>query len=266
MNSSCILLNKHSGVTSFDALKPIKTALNTGKVGHTGTLDKFARGLLIVLTGRALKLSQWFLHSDKKYIADVLFGSETDTLDPEGSVVASAPPPSLSDLEKILPNFTGTIMQSPPLYSAVHINGRRAYEIARSGESAEIKTRPVTIYSLELLSYEPPLAKIAVHCSSGTYIRSLARDIALAINSCAHLSALLRTNIGKFSVTDAVDSDCKIKMLPIDKTIFENINIPSLEVDKITASAIKNGRQSLLKMTGTYAVFCEDEFIKVITL
>ncbi|MCL2759407.1 MAG: tRNA pseudouridine(55) synthase TruB, partial [Treponema sp.] len=171
-----ILLNKQPGITSFDALRDIKRALGTGKVGHTGTLDKFAQGLLIVLTGNALRLSQWFTGCDKKYTGRIKFGIETDTLDPEGNVIGEAALPSREQVENVLCKFTGEIKQAPPLYSAIHVNGQRASNLARAGKTPEMKERPVTVHELKLLSWEPPFADIFVHCSSGTYIRSLSRD------------------------------------------------------------------------------------------
>jgi tRNA pseudouridine55 synthase len=195
-----ILFNKPPGLTSFDALRDIKRTLGTGKVGHTGTLDKFAEGLLLVLTGRALKLSQWFTHCDKQYEGTICFGAETETLDPEGAFIASAPLPSREAVEQALSRFLGEIEQAPPAYSAIHIDGERASALARRGEAPEMRKRPVTIFRLELLSWEPPYAKIFVHCSSGTYIRSLARDIALAAGSRAHLTALIRTQVAGFKL------------------------------------------------------------------
>jgi tRNA pseudouridine55 synthase len=200
-----LLLCKHPGYTSFESLRLVKKVLGTGKVGHTGTLDKFASGLLLVLTGRALKFSPWFDSCDKRYEGTICFGTETDTLDPEGKVVAEAPPPERCVLEAVLPRFRGPILQAPPVYSAVHIGGRRAHELARAGKPPEMKKRPVTIYALELLSYEAPLVRIFVHCSKGTYIRSLARDLALAAGSRAYLIALRRTGIAGFHVEDALD-------------------------------------------------------------
>jgi tRNA pseudouridine55 synthase len=205
--SGCLLLNKRPGVTSFEALYPVKRALGTGKVGHTGTLDKFAEGLLVVLAGRALKRSAEFTHLDKRYEAAVFFGAETDTLDPEGAVIAEAPPPEREALEAVLPAFQGALMQTPPAYSAIHIGGKRAHELARSGQAVEMRQRQVTIYSIMLQSYEPPLARIEAACSSGTYIRSLARDIALALGSRAHLVALKRTRVGAFRVEDAIGTE-----------------------------------------------------------
>jgi len=200
IQSGLILLNKKPGVTSFEALGEIKRALGTGKVGHTGTLDKFASGLLVVLVGSALKLTPWFTHCDKQYTGRIHFGVETDTLDPEGSIIAEAEIPSREKVEQALSQFTGDIMQAPPAYSAIHINGKRASELARSGNTPEMKKRPVSIYKIELRSYDPPFADIFVHCSSGTYIRSLARDIALAAGSRAHLCALERTQVAGFTI------------------------------------------------------------------
>ncbi|MDR2029779.1 MAG: tRNA pseudouridine(55) synthase TruB, partial [Treponema sp.] len=195
-----LLLNKSPGLTSFESLYLVKKALATPKVGHTGTLDKFASGLLLVLVGRALKLCPWFSGCDKRYEAVIRFGVETDTLDPEGSPVARGEAPSPAALEAAMALFRGELLQTPPAYSAVHVGGERAYKLARSGRAVEMRQRPVTIYGLELSSYDPPLASIRVHCSAGTYIRSLARDIALAAGSRGHLSALNRTQVAGFKL------------------------------------------------------------------
>ncbi|GHV81470.1 hypothetical protein AGMMS49991_00280 [Spirochaetia bacterium] len=203
--SGLVLLDKKPGLTSFQALNQVKKAFSTPKVGHTGTLDKFASGLLLVLVGRAVKLAPWFNGCDKRYEGTIRFGAETDTLDPEGAVIAEEAPPGREALEAVLEQFRGDILQAPPAYSAVHIDGARAHELARSGVDVEMKKRPVSVYALELVSYQPPEAQIRVHCSKGTYIRSLARDIALAAGSRAHLTALKRTQIAGFHLADAVD-------------------------------------------------------------
>jgi tRNA pseudouridine55 synthase len=246
--SGLILLNKKAGITSFDALGDIKRALGTGKVGHTGTLDKFARGLMIVLAGRALKLSSLFSGCDKKYEGRICFGVETETLDPEGKVTGEAAVPERSFVEQVLCQFTGKIMQAPPAYSAIHINGRRASELARSGKAPEMKQRPVHIYKLELRSWAPPFADIFVHCSSGTYIRSLARDIALATGSRAHLSALLRTQIANFTLDMAEALFPNEAMphpyspLPIDKTVIDALGLPWYEIDNREAEMLIHGK------------------------
>jgi tRNA pseudouridine55 synthase len=210
-----ILLNKSSGVTSFQALNPVKRILGTGKVGHTGTLDRFANGLLVVLTGKALKQQEAFTHLDKTYTADLFFGKETATLDPEGDVIAEAAVPEESTIIEAFEAFRGEIMQTPPAYSAIHINGHRASDLMRKGKPPEMKARPVTIYALELRSYQKPIAKITVHCSSGTYIRALARDIGLACHSRAYVAALTRTTIGEYRLEDAVTVDGSTGELPV---------------------------------------------------
>jgi len=240
MLSGLILLNKKAGLTSFEALGEIKRALGTGKVGHTGTLDKFADGLLVVLAGRALKLSPWFSHCDKQYTGRLRFGIETDTLDPEGSVIGEAPVPPREKVEQILSQFTGSIMQSPPAYSAIHINGKRAHELARSGNAPEMKIRPVSVYKLELRSWEPPHAEIFVHCSSGTYIRSLARDIALAAESRAYLCALTRTKVAGFSLDLAGNSEAV--PLPIDRQVIAALGLPWFEITPDEAENIIHGK------------------------
>jgi tRNA pseudouridine55 synthase len=240
-----ILLNKPPGLTSFDALRDIKRILGTGKVGHTGTLDKFAEGLLLVLTGRALKLSQWFTHCDKQYEGTICFGVETDTLDPEGSPIANAPLPSRENVEQAISKFLGKIEQAPPAYSAIHIDGERASALARRGEAPEMRKRPVTIFKLDLLSWEPPYAKIFVHCSSGTYIRSLARDIALAAGSRAHLTALIRTQVGGFRLGSrewGVGSGEEGIVQSIDKSVINQLGIPCIDLAPPDAAKIIRGK------------------------
>jgi tRNA pseudouridine55 synthase len=218
-------------------LGAVKKSLESGKVGHTGTLDKFASGLLVILAGGALKLSPWVTHCDKSYEGTIRFGQETDTLDPEGSITAEAPVPGRECVEKILSQFRGPILQAPPAYSAIHIEGRRASELARAGETVEMKKRAVTIYELELLSWAPPLAKIHVGCSGGTYIRSLARDIALAAGSRAHLTTLRRLTVAGFSVADAGGM-----LRPIDRAFFDALGIPRFEAGEEILSPLIHGR------------------------
>ena len=242
-----LLLNKKSSITSFDSLLEVKRAFATGKVGHTGTLDKFATGLLLVLVGRGVKLTPWFSGCDKEYIGKISFGAETDTLDPEGAVIAQAPVPSREEVEEVLPAFRGKILQAPPAYSAIHIEGRRAHELTREGKTPEMKKRPVTIHNLEILSWTPPLAEIKVRCSAGTYIRSLARDIALAAGSRAHLSSLTRTRVGAFRLEDAVDAQEGGEKLvqalrPLDMKLFRDLSLPCFLIDDRAAEGFRHGR------------------------
>ncbi len=198
------LLDKPSGMTSFEALGAVKRALGTGRVGHTGTLDRFARGLMVVLTGRLTRLAPLLSGLDKSYRARVRFGEETDTLDPEGEVIAAAAVPSRTALEAALRPFEGEIEQVPPVFSAVHHQGERAYRLARRGERPQLRPRKVRVLALELLGFEPPVADLGVRCGSGTYVRALARDIALACGSRATVVELVRTEVGPFSLSEAV--------------------------------------------------------------
>lgn len=224
-SSGIVLLAKQSGRTSFSSLFQVKRALNTTKVGHTGTLDSFADGLLVVLTGSLTRLVPYITNFDKTYLALVEFGSETDTLDPTGKIIKQTEKiPSEDEVGSVLPKFIGEIEQVPPLYSAIHVDGKRASEIARDGKTAEIKPRKVRINSINLLDFYEKYALIEVSCSKGTYIRSLARDIALACGSFGHLRALRRTNVGPYNLRDAVDAE-KLDDFTISKILSKPIQI-----------------------------------------
>jgi len=203
LTEGIILLDKPAGQTSFQSLGAIKHALGTPRVGHAGTLDKFAEGLLVVLAGRMTRLCPFATSLDKEYVAVFRFGQETDTLDPEGRVTGEGPVPSLQDVEHALQQFRGTFLQRPPQYSAIHVQGRRAWEAARGGDQVDLKPRSVTVYRLELVEFAAPEATVRVSCSKGTYVRSLARDLAVAVGSRGHVRALRRTRIGGFRVEDA---------------------------------------------------------------
>ncbi len=205
--SGLILLNKTADKTSFSSLSSIKKRLHSSKVGHAGTLDKFAEGLLIVLVGKMTKLSRFFTHFSKTYVTTIQFGIETDTLDPEGRIVAESRLPSLSAIENTLSVFEGPSLQIPPLYSAVHVKGERAYRLARKGINVELPAKPIIIHSLTLLSYEPPLLKLRVDCSKGTYIRSLARDIAHQCDAVGSVCELRRERIGAFTLENSVTEE-----------------------------------------------------------
>lgn len=269
-----LLLNKSPGYTSFESLNPVKRALATGKVGHTGTLDKFASGLMVVLAGWALKLSPWFDRCDKRYWGTIRFGVETDTLDTEGRPIATAEPPGREALEQALDQFRGDIMQAPPAYSAIHIGGRRAHELARSGAAPEMRKRPVTIYALELRSYEPPLADVYVHCSKGAYIRSLARDLALAAGSRGHLIALERRQVAGFDIAAAAPMDAPdlaAALRPIGPETFDALGLPWMRVDDGAAAWLRQGKppDTVLPASDpgtdpapeTLAVFCGGDFV-----
>jgi tRNA pseudouridine55 synthase len=227
-----LVLDKPSGITSFEALGAVKRAFDTGRVGHTGTLDRFARGVLVALVGRYARLSEYFTASDKVYLAGIRFGSETDTLDPEGTVVARGSLPDRAVLEAALPSFRGDILQAPPAFSAVHIDGKRAYERALAGEDVRPEPRPVTTHSLELLEYDDGLASIRVRCSKGTYIRSLARDIAGACGTRAHLETLVREASGPFRLEEGIppESSASSALRVLDPELCGTLGLPPVRL------------------------------------
>ncbi|MCR5219303.1 tRNA pseudouridine(55) synthase TruB [Treponema sp.] len=204
-----LLYAKTPGITSFSSLWDIKHALNTDKIGHTGTLDSFAEGLLVVLSGHLTHLVPHITGFTKTYQAVVCLGKETDTLDPSGQIIKTAPAVSREDFEKIIPQFTGVQLQVPPVYSALHSGGKRASDIIRSGGQVKLESRQVFIYKNQLLDFKEAgddglsYALLEITCSKGTYIRALARDMAKAAGSCAYLCALRRTQVGPFLLKDA---------------------------------------------------------------
>ncbi|QMU99547.1 tRNA pseudouridine(55) synthase TruB [Borrelia sp. A-FGy1] len=201
-----ILLRKRSGVTSFNALFPLKKYFARRRIGHTGSLDKFASGLLVVLVGKYTSLSNYITYLDKEYIAEFEFGIETDTLDPNGNIIKRGDYiPSLEELNLVFESFKGEIYQIPPKFSSLHINGKRAYKLALKGESFELQPRKVNIYNLEVLSYDTNshILKLKINCSKGTYIRSIARDLALSLGSCAYVKSLERIKVGDFRLDNA---------------------------------------------------------------
>jgi len=240
-----ILLRKPVGLTSFQALGHIKRALGTKKVGHAGTLDRFASGLLVVLAGAYCRLASYAEAGEKRYRGLIAFGSETTTLDPEGEVVAEGSPPDLSSLLAALEGFRGEILQRPPLFSAIHLAGKRAYERALAGENPEMPARTVEIRELVLESYENGLARVYVRCSPGTYIRSLARDIALACGSRAHLAELERLGVGPYRLEDACDLetfDPELALRRIDAAAAKELGLVPLAIDEAFVESFANGR------------------------
>ncbi|TXT44171.1 MAG: tRNA pseudouridine55 synthase [Spirochaetes bacterium] len=200
--SGFLLMDKVPGMTSFKALEGIKRIFPGSKIGHTGTLDSFASGLLVVMVGGYSRLAPWFVGLDKRYRAEFSFGMETDTLDPVGKPVKEGPLPGVEELMSAIPGLTGPISQIPPRYSALHIQGKRASDLAVRGVDFEISPRDVTIYSFVMKSYARGKAIFDIHCSSGTYVRSLARDIAHACGTVAHVSRLERLSVGPFRLEE----------------------------------------------------------------
>ena len=202
-----IFVDKPSGMTSFGAVARVRRVLSEQvghkvKVGHTGTLDPFATGLLILLAGKATKRAPELTKLDKVYEATIRLGATSTTGDPEGEITINVENPDIaaSRIEEVLHTFVGEIEQCPPRFSAIKINGQRAYKLARAGKEVEIPTRKVHIYSIDLLDYAPPYLKIRTHVSSGTYIRTLAEDIGQALGCGAYTTELRRTKIADYDI------------------------------------------------------------------
>lgn len=204
--SGVLVLDKPIGLTSHDVVQIIRRGTGIRRAGHTGTLDPRASGVLVVLIGPAVRLSEYVSASDKRYQATVRLGSTTDTFDAEGRVTSSMPIDDIQEeyFNEILQQFVGEMEQVPPPYSAVKVKGRKAYEMAREGEEVDLQPRIIHVYSLEVLEWAPPEAVIDVYCSSGTYVRSLANDLGRALGVGAHLVGLRRTKSGRFTLRDAV--------------------------------------------------------------
>lgn len=205
ISNGILCIDKPPGLTSHDVVSRVRRLADTRKVGHGGTLDPLASGLLVLAIGRATRLLEYVLGQPKEYHALVRLGQTSSTYDGEGELVDSGPVDvSESELIAALVRFRGQIRQVPPMYSAIKRDGKPLYELARQGVAVEREARKVTIYELELLSFEPPDATLHVKCSSGTYIRSLAHDLGQALNSGAYLAGLRRTTVGHFNITEAV--------------------------------------------------------------
>jgi tRNA pseudouridine55 synthase len=234
-----ILLDKPEGITSFSALKSLKSSLGTRRVGHAGTLDKFATGLLIALIGKYTKLAELFSGLDKCYQATVVFGNRTDTLDPEGEVIEEGPIPDLKRIQEAADRLRGPIAQIPPVYSAVHVGGRRAYRIARAGGEPKLSPRQVTIYCLKIVDYRAPELDIEVECSKGTYVRALARDLGTLAGSCAYLKSLRRTKVGPYHVGKAASVQKLAEQEP--KKLLDGSLERLLRLDAIRALTVNDG-------------------------
>ena len=204
--SGALVVDKPVGMTSHDVVQAIRNGTGLRRAGHTGTLDPRASGVLVILVGPAVRLSEYVSASDKRYQAIIRLGGSTDTFDAEGLVTPTKDPVNVTEaqFEEALQTFVGEIEQTPPPYSAVKVQGRKAYEMAREGEEVELAPRKITVHHLEVLEWAPPEVVIDVHCSSGTYVRSLANDLGVMLGCGAYLVGLRRTKSGRFSLRDSV--------------------------------------------------------------
>lgn len=221
ISGEIIGIDKPLGWTSFDAVKRLRGAIQRRlrvkkfKVGHAGTLDPLATGVLIVCTGRATRLIETLQNGSKEYIAEITLGSTTPSYDLETEIDATYPWEHITRelIEETLPRFVGNVMQVPPVFSAVKIDGKRAYNLARKGKEVELKPKPLEIKEIEILGFEGNRLTIRVVCSKGTYIRALARDIGEALDSGAHLTALRRTRVGEMKIEDCLTVDQAVEVI-----------------------------------------------------
>jgi tRNA pseudouridine55 synthase len=247
LKNKLFIIHKHSGPSSFEVVQAFRRVSRIRKVGHTGTLDPLAEGVLLLCTDKATRTSEYFMNLDKTYEFDVRLGIETSTLDSEGEIVEEVPCPDLDRnlIESAARSFIGEYSLSPPAYSAIKQNGRRLYELARAGEKPEVKPRLVNIYHLEVLSIELPVVRLRVRCSRGTYVRSLARDFGRKLDLPAHVQKLIRTRIGSFSLELAFPGP---RLFAGDIEGLEGIDM-SQALDFLPGIVLKDGARAKL-LTG----------------
>lgn len=231
-----LLVNKPRGPTSFQIVKLLRRKTGKIKIGHTGTLDPYARGLLMIALGRATKGIRFLQDLKKSYIAVILLGVATETDDMEGKVIEKKRIDDINNevLKSILKNFEGNIKQIPPKFSAIKYKGERAYKLAREGKNFSLSQREVTIHKIRMIYSRYPYIKIAVQCSKGTYLRSIARDIGRKLGGCATLFSLIRSKIGQWELKDAL-----FMRDDIDKEVIKNNIIPAYEVFKDYPNEVK---------------------------
>ena len=243
-------INKPTGMTSHDAVAIIRKHLKQKRVGHAGTLDPLASGVLPICVGQATRVAEYLSERGKAYQADVKFGTATDTYDAEGTITATASTAdlTLNMIQETLEQFRGPQVQYPPLYSAIKIQGQPAYKRARAGEVIVLEPRPIVIHSLEILEWIPPRLTLAIECSKGTYIRSLAHDLGMQLGCCAYLEALVRTRSGPFTLSDSITleqladavetNSIQHYSFPLDKALEQ---YPAFKIDAETVERIKHG-------------------------
>jgi tRNA pseudouridine55 synthase len=266
LSDGVLIADKEEGETSFSVVRKVKKLLKVSKVGHAGTLDPFATGLLLVLVGQGTKLSPYLMAGDKTYLGTLTLGTETDTLDRTGRVTAVKPVPKL-DPELVRERaraFVGETEQTPPSFSALKVQGKRAYSLARKGLPVILEKRWVRIMELAVLSLDLPDVTFRVVCSSGTYVRTLAADLGKELGVGAHLKALRRTAIGPYGVEDALRSGdmgasaeaVKKRIIPLRHALP---HFTEVEVDERTAFQVRKGYQPGWEELGKKAPFPQEE-------
>ena len=265
-----ILINKQKGFTSHDVVNVIRKKLNTKKVGHTGTLDPNATGVLPILVGKATKISKYLMEHDKTYIATIKLGEKTDTGDSEGQVIEGKSIPAdlkKEDINNALQNFFGKQKQVPPMYSAIKINGKKLYEYAREGKEVKLEAREIEIYKIELLEYQNNKIKFEVECSKGTYIRTLCEDIAKKLGTVVYMEELQRTKVNNFRIEDSILLDditlenAEKNMIKIEEVFKEK---ETIELDNKKLELFLNGVKLTYNLPNSiYRIYNNEQFIGI---
>ncbi|MBP90105.1 MAG: tRNA pseudouridine(55) synthase TruB [Planctomycetaceae bacterium] len=238
-------INKPAGKSSRDVVNHVQRLVRPAKVGHAGTLDPLATGVLVVCVGPATRLIQYVQQLPKRYLATFQLGCRSDSDDVELEVFpVEAGPPTRVAIEAAIPSFVGTIQQRPPAFSAIKVKGKRAYQLARDGEQVQLDTRPITVHSIETVSYDYPELVLDIRCGSGTYIRSIGRDLAEQLGTAAVMSALQRSEIGPFSVEQAAElqqltnSSIEDLLHPASEAV---VHLPSIQLNDEEFKRLSNG-------------------------
>ena len=265
-----LIINKPKGFTSHDVVNILRKALNTKKIGHTGTLDPNATGVLPILIGTATKISKYLIEHDKTYTATICLGKKTDTGDSEGNIIEkdlNFQNISCKQIRDVLKTFIGKQKQIPPMYSAIKINGKKAYEYARQGQTVELEPRDIEIYSINLIKIDDNEITFEVSCSKGTYIRTLCEDIAKKLGTIGYMKELTRTSVNEFKLEDAVTIDeikensqiVNEKVISIE-TIFKDK--PELKLNNKKKELFLNGvRLTFEEPNDIYRIYSNNEFI-----
>lgn len=274
MTSGVLNINKEEGISSQKCVYLVKKTLGIKKVGHTGTLDLEASGVLPVVIGKATRISDYLMKEEKEYITEAFFGKKTDTLDFAGKVIDQSDRTfEKEDLLKAMEAFKGEIEQIPPMYSALKVNGKKLYDLAREGKEVERKKRKVKIYSFEIIDFDFPKATFKISCSKGTYIRTLVDDLGEALGTFAYVNKLKRSKVGVFDINNSIDSrDIEKlgrerlleKIYPTDYPLFK---YEKIELDKSYKKQAINGMTMVLDPKHSslnkkpIRVYCDGEFI-----
>ena len=273
MYNGILLLDKEPGFTSHDAVAKLRGILRFRRIGHAGTLDPMAQGLLVMLLGKATRVSEYASGAEKEYTADFILGVETDTQDTTGNVLAEAPVDvTESQLRQALSSFEGGYDQVPPMYSAIQKDGVRLYDLARKGKEVERKSRFIALPLLELLSFDPPRGKLRVRCSKGTYIRTLCHDLGQRLGCGGAMSALTRVQAGDFSLEDALtlgeveqlvkEGTLQQHILPVDRLFA---SLPAVTLTEEGAKRARNGAHAAQKHLLSGAIPPVDSLCRVYT-